>query len=94
MRVRFPTAFLEIAGSHRRVFLHRFPYAVYYRVDQDVIDVLACLHDARAPETWWSSRATSSRWATSLDTRLVFRHEIGWASQRGKALAKRVPDGA
>ena len=49
---RFPKAFPEIAGEHRRALLHRFPYAVYYRVEDDLIDVLACLHNARDPEAW------------------------------------------
>jgi hypothetical protein len=25
---------------------------VYYRIDRDVVDVLACLHGARSPEAW------------------------------------------
>ena len=50
----FPEAFPEIAIRHRRALLHRFPYAVYYRLDGEVIDVLACLHTSRSPETWRS----------------------------------------
>jgi len=46
----FPDAFPEIAAGHRRALLRRFPYAVYYRIDRDVIDVLACLHGSRSPE--------------------------------------------
>jgi plasmid stabilization system protein ParE len=52
--VEFPEAFPEIAAGHRRAHLHRFPYAVYYGVDRDVIDVLACLHGSRSPEAWRS----------------------------------------
>ena len=48
----FPEAFPEIAVSHRRALLHRFPYAVYYRLDRSVVDVLACLHTSRSPEIW------------------------------------------
>ncbi|MDH3207476.1 MAG: type II toxin-antitoxin system RelE/ParE family toxin [Gemmatimonadota bacterium] len=48
----FPEAFPEIAAGHRRAHLHRFPYAVYYRLDSGVIDVLACLHSSRSPEVW------------------------------------------
>lgn len=48
----FPEAFPEIAMAHRRAHLHRFPYAVYYRLDRDVIDVLACLHTSRSPDAW------------------------------------------
>ena len=50
----FPEAFPEIAVSHRRALLHRFPYAVYYRLEAQVIDVLACLHTSRSPGTWRS----------------------------------------
>jgi plasmid stabilization system protein ParE len=50
----FPEAFPEIAAGHRRAHLHRFPYAIYYRVDHGVIDVLACLHSSRSPEVWRS----------------------------------------
>ena len=52
--VEFPEAFPEIAISHRRALLHRFPYAVYYRLEAEVIDVLACLHTLRSPGTWRS----------------------------------------
>jgi toxin ParE1/3/4 len=50
----FPDAFPEIANGHRRALLHRFPYSLYYRVERDVIDVLACLHGSRSPEAWRS----------------------------------------
>ena len=52
--VEFPEAFPEIAVGHRRALLHRFPYAVYYRLAGELIDVLACLHTSRSPETWRS----------------------------------------
>ena len=52
--VEFPEAFPEIGAGHRRAYLHRFPYAVYYRVDRDVVDVLACLHGSRSPDVWHS----------------------------------------
>lgn len=48
--IEFPQAFPDIAAGHRRALLDRFPYALYYRIDRDVIDVLACLHTSRAPE--------------------------------------------
>jgi plasmid stabilization system protein ParE len=52
----FPEAFPEIAAGHCRAHLHRFPYAVYYRLDRGMIDVLACLHSSRSPEVWRSRR--------------------------------------
>jgi plasmid stabilization system protein ParE len=47
----FPEAFPEIAVGRRRALLDRFPYALYYRIDQGTIDVLACLHTSRNPDT-------------------------------------------
>ena len=47
-----PDAFPEIAVGHRRALLGRFPYALYYRVERDVIDIVACLHTRRSPERW------------------------------------------
>ena len=48
----FPEAFPEISLGLRRALLGRFPYALYYRVTGDVIDVIACLHARRSPSRW------------------------------------------
>jgi len=50
----FPEAFPEIAAGHRRAILRRFPYFLYYRIDQEGIEVLACLHGSRSPDAWRS----------------------------------------
>ena len=47
-----PEAFPEIAAGHRRALLGRFPYALYYRVDGQVVDVVACLHTRRTADSW------------------------------------------
>jgi plasmid stabilization system protein ParE len=47
-----PDAFPEIAARTRRALLQRFPYALYYRVAGDVIDVIACLHTRRSSDRW------------------------------------------
>lgn len=52
--VEFPEAFPEIAVRHRRATPAQVSHAVYYRLDGEVIDVLACLHTSRSPETWRS----------------------------------------
>jgi len=52
--VEFPEAFPEIAAGHRRAILKRFPYVLYYCIGTHGIDVLACLHSSRAPDTWRS----------------------------------------
>jgi plasmid stabilization system protein ParE len=52
----FPDAFPEIAPGLRRAILRRFPYSVYYRVSGDIIEVVACLHNSRSPDTWTARR--------------------------------------
>jgi plasmid stabilization system protein ParE len=49
---QLPEAFPEIAVGLRRALLERFPYAVYYRLNADVVDVIACLHTRRSPSRW------------------------------------------
>ena len=49
-----PEAFPEIATGLRRALLGRFPYALYYRLDGSVIDVIACLHTRQSPSRWRS----------------------------------------
>jgi plasmid stabilization system protein ParE len=51
-----PTAFPLVRPLVRRSLVRRFPYAVYYRVDEGFIDVIACLHTRRSPSTWRSRR--------------------------------------
>jgi len=49
-----PEAFPEIAVGLRRALLSRFPYALYYRVDGEVINVIACLHTRQSASRWRS----------------------------------------
>ncbi len=49
-----PEAFPEIAVGLRRALLGRFPYAVYYRLEADLVDVISCLHTRRSPSRWRS----------------------------------------
>ena len=46
-----PLAFERVRGETRRAVLHRFPYAVYYRIDSDVVVVLA-VHGRQDPARW------------------------------------------
>jgi plasmid stabilization system protein ParE len=48
----FPEAFPELATGLRRALVPRFPYAVYYLVADDVVDIVACLHTRRMPGLW------------------------------------------
>jgi toxin ParE1/3/4 len=36
----------------RRLLLHRFPYALYYTLTNELIDVRAVLHQRTAPIRW------------------------------------------
>jgi plasmid stabilization system protein ParE len=47
-----PLQFPSIAANVRRALLHTFPYAVYFRVTEETIIVLAVLHLRRDPRAW------------------------------------------
>ena len=49
---RLPQAGPVVHREVRRILLRRFPYAVYYLLNQDVIDVLAVMHMHRDPSRW------------------------------------------
>jgi toxin ParE1/3/4 len=49
---RFPAVHKEV----RRALLRRFPYAVFYLLQDDSISVLAVFHCSRDPQ-YWQSRA-------------------------------------
>ncbi|MGM0577143.1 MAG: type II toxin-antitoxin system RelE/ParE family toxin [Myxococcota bacterium] len=45
-----PAAFRVSHRGLRQAMTHRFPYAIYFRVRQEVVDVVAILHGRRDPE--------------------------------------------
>ena len=45
-------AFPVVHRGLRRLLLPRFPYAVYYRIQGDELDVMGCLHTRRHPRRW------------------------------------------
>lgn len=47
-----PLQFPVVAGDVRRALLHTFPYAIYFRVSDEIIVVLAVLHLRRNPKIW------------------------------------------
>jgi plasmid stabilization system protein ParE len=51
-----PLAYAQLYQEARRVLAHRFPFAVYFVYERDVVDVFAVLHQHRA-ESLWQSRA-------------------------------------
>lgn len=48
--LEFPSAHPVTYRRSRRFLLTRFPYCLYYRVDDAGIIVVACLHAVRDPE--------------------------------------------
>ena len=47
-----PFQFPTVAGEVRRALLHTFPYAVYFRVFDEIVVVVAVLHLTRNPKVW------------------------------------------
>jgi plasmid stabilization system protein ParE len=47
-----PLQFPVVAGDVRRALLRTFPYAIYFRVSDEMIVVLAVLHLRRNPKIW------------------------------------------
>jgi plasmid stabilization system protein ParE len=36
----------------RRANLNQFPYALFYVIDEDTVNVLSCFHQLREPKSW------------------------------------------
>ena len=49
-----PQMYPEVHHDVRRALLSRFPFGVFYRVERDVITVLAVMHASRDPKRWRS----------------------------------------
>jgi len=49
-----PEAYAVIHRNTRRALLPRFPYGLYYRVLEQNVAVVACIHGKRHPKTWRS----------------------------------------
>jgi plasmid stabilization system protein ParE len=47
-----PLQFPALSGGVRRALLHTFPYAVYFRVQDEIVVIVAILHLRRDPEKW------------------------------------------
>ena|SRR5437667_4407157 len=53
---RSPEGHAIVGGQTRRALVHRFPYAVFYVLDPDVVAVTAVLHGRRDPRRWQERR--------------------------------------
>ena len=47
-----PLLYAEVISKVHRALLPRFPYGLFYVVREDLIHVLAVLHDKRNPGHW------------------------------------------
>ena len=47
-----PFGYRDLRAGIRRALTRRFPYAIYFSVDGNMIVVLAVLHTARDPAEW------------------------------------------
>lgn len=45
---QFPVVFEDL----RRARLHKFPYALFFRLDTDLLTIFACFHGSRDPQRW------------------------------------------
>jgi plasmid stabilization system protein ParE len=52
-----PERFPVVRGRLRRLLLHGFPYAVYYKVFPRTISVVGVIHGHRHPDTWLARAA-------------------------------------
>ena len=49
-----PHMYQSVHRNTRRALIHRFPFGVYYRVEETTIVVVAILHGSRDPRRWKS----------------------------------------
>ena len=52
-----PLLYAEILPGIRRTLLPRFPYALFYTVRNDLVHILAVIHNVRNPKRWPGGRA-------------------------------------
>jgi toxin ParE1/3/4 len=49
---KMPRMYATVFRDVRRVKIRRFPYLIYYRLQQSRIEVIAVLHGSRDPRLW------------------------------------------
>ena len=47
-----PHLYVEIHRQVRRALIHRFPFAIYYRIEKKRLIVFAVMHGSRHPRQW------------------------------------------
>ena len=51
---RYPLAYPLVHREVRRALIRRFPYGIFYLVEEDTIVVIASFHVKRDPQQWQS----------------------------------------
>ena len=51
---RDPERYPQHYKRARRALLRRFPYALFYVIESDLVEVIGCLHTRRHPRRWRS----------------------------------------
>lgn len=54
--LQHPFGFQDLRSGIRRALTRRFPYAIYFTVENDTVLILAVLHCARDPAEWQRRR--------------------------------------
>ena len=52
-----PMTFHKRRGEFRAAVMPRFPYLIHFRLQDDVIYVIAVAHGSRRPDYWWDREA-------------------------------------
>lgn len=47
-----PLGYQDLRSGIRRALTRRFPYAVFFSIEDDIVLILAVLHTARDPAEW------------------------------------------
>jgi len=47
-----PELFIRVRGNYRRMYLKRFKYHVIFSLEEDVVKILAAVHEHRHAERW------------------------------------------
>ena len=47
-----PFMYAVVHRNTRRVIIHRFPFAIYYRIEERSLIVVAIMHGSRHPKRW------------------------------------------
>lgn len=47
-----PFAYPQVYKETRRILVRRFPYGIFYFINNNTIFIIACFHTKRNPKTW------------------------------------------